>query len=85
MPIKPPVIFGRCCKRLLGCQESVDRWFGGEDGVKRSCPLCSGERAYADTCILKGLHDPLMSIAPLMSNSNASDSDREDLPDVPIQ
>ena len=32
-PIKPPVIFSRCCKRLLGCQECVDRWFGGEEGV----------------------------------------------------
>ena len=78
-PIKPPVIFGRCCKRLLGCQNCVDRWFGGEDGVTRSCSLCRAERAYADTCILKGLDELLTSISPLMSSST-EDSDREDSP-----
>ena len=78
-PIKPPVVFGRCCKRLLGCQDCVDRWFGGEDGVTRSCPLCRTEQAYVDTCILKGLDELLTSISPLMSSST-EDSDREDSP-----
>ena len=81
-PIKPPVIFSRCCKRLLGCQECVDQWFGGNDGVTRSCPLCRSERAYADTCILKGLDDLLTGILPLMNGTTVAtdDSDREDLP-----
>ena len=81
-PIKPPVIFSRCCKRLLGCQECVDRWFGGDDGVTRSCPLCRREQAYADTCILKGLDDLLTGILPLMNGTTVAtdDSDREDLP-----
>ena len=78
-PIKPPVIFSRCCKRLLGCQECADRWFGGDEGVTRSCPLCRSERAFADTCILKGLDDFLLTIAPLMAGSG-DDSESEDVP-----
>ena len=77
-PIKPPVIFSRCCKRLLGCQECADRWFGGDEGVTRSCPLC---RSDADTCILKGLDDFLSTIAPLMAGSG-DDSDSEDVPQI---
>ena len=77
-PIKPPVIFSRCCKRLLGCQECMDRWFGGEEGVTRSCPLCRSERAYADTCIVKGLDELLKTIAPLVGRGSV-DSDREDV------
>ena len=78
-PIKPPVIFSRCCKRLLGCQECVDRWFGGNDGSMKSCPLCRSERAYADTCIVKGLDEFLKSIAPLVSGSSSIESERDDV------
>ena len=78
-PIKPPVIFSRCCKRLLGCQECVDRWFGGNDGSMKSCPLCHSERAYADTCIIKGLDEFLKSIAPLVSGSSSIELERDDV------
>ena len=27
MPIVPPPIYTRCCKRILGCQTCVDRWY----------------------------------------------------------
>ena len=56
----------------------MDRWFGGEEGVTRSCPLCCSERAYADTCIVKGLDELLMTIAPLVGRDSV-DSDREDV------
>ena len=78
-PMKPPVIFSRCCKRLLGCQECVDRWFGGNDGSMKSCPLCRSERAYADTCIVKGLDEFLKSIAPLVSGSSSIELERDDV------
>ena len=56
----------------------MDRWFGGEEGVTRSCPLCHSERAYADTCIVKGLDELLMTIAPLVGRGSVN-SDREDV------
>lgn len=76
-PITPPVIFSRCCKRLLGCQTCVDSWYRGEEGMARSCPLCRSERAYAETTPLKGLDDFLRAIVPLLAcNDNTRPSDQ---------
>ena len=44
----------------------------------KCCPLCRSERAYADTCIVKGLDDLLTSIAPLVGGTSVTDSDREE-------
>ena len=84
-PIKLPVIFSRCCKQLLGCQLCVDQWYGGEEGVTRSCPLCRSERAYADTSVLKGLDDFLQSITPLINYNRSEDSDSDEFPSVSLQ
>lgn len=84
-PIKPPVIFSRCCKQLLGCQLCVDQWYGGEEGVTCSCPLCRSERAYADTCVLKGLDEFLTSVRPLINCTSNEDSDDEEVPAVSLQ
>ena len=71
-PMKPPIIFARCCKRILGCQSCVDKWYRreGEESTTLSCPLCLGERAYAETSIIKGMDDFLLSIAPMLSELN---------------
>lgn len=65
-PVVPPVIYARCCKRLLGCQVCVDTWYGGEEGKMQKCPICRSERAYADTAMLKGFDDFLQAIAPIL-------------------
>lgn len=66
-PIAPPVIFTRCCHRILGCQTCVDAWYGGEDGISRSCPMCRFDRAYSETTTLRGLDDFLGAIKPLFA------------------
>ena len=96
-PITPPVIYSRCCKRILGCEACVEGWYSGEDGRSKCCPYCRSERAYSETTRLRGLDDFLSAIAPLMDgsesigdaqpskSSSASlsvDSDQEDLPEV---
>jgi len=43
-PIAPPVTFARYCRRILGCQTCVDAWYGGEEGMSRTCPMCRFER-----------------------------------------
>ena len=78
-PITPPVIFARCCKRLLGCQTCVDGWYQGEEGMACSCPLCRSERAYADTTPIKGMDEFLRAIVPLLgSNDNTGHGDPSD-------
>jgi hypothetical protein len=78
-PISPPVIFTRCCHRILGCQTCVDAWYRGEDSVSRSCPMCRFERAYSETTTLRGLDDFLNAITPLLATPDgdptASDTD----------
>lgn len=79
-PMKPPIIFARCCKRILGCQTCVDRWYrqDGEESNTRSCPLCRGERAYAETSIIKGIDDFLLSIAPMLSDEGKDEVSSDD-------
>ena len=63
----------------------MDKWFRGDDNesTRRSCPLCRGERAYADTSIIKGLDDFLIAINPLMSEEdNGEGSSEDELPAV---
>lgn len=31
-PIKPPVIFGRCHRRIIGCQKCVEIWYKVDEG-----------------------------------------------------
>ena len=65
-PMAPPIIYTRCCKRILGCQSCVDSWYAGEEGMTKKCPICRAERAYADTAQLKGLDDFLEAITPIL-------------------
>lgn len=77
-PIEPPVIFTRCCHRILGCQTCVDAWYGGEAGISRTCPMCRFERAYSETTTLRGLDDFLRAIQPLLAEeATATASDTE--------
>ena len=79
-PITPPVIFARCCKRILGCQPCVDTWYGGETGMARKCPICRSERAYSETTVLRGLDDFLKAIAPILQagGTEAGSSENDD-------
>ena len=40
-PIRPPVMFTRCCKSILGCERCVDSWYSGEMDDQKSA-LCAG-------------------------------------------
>ena len=76
-PIVPPVIMTKCCKVILGCQQCVDTWFGGESGRKKQCPHCKHERAFTETARLYGVDDFLDGIRPLI---NMEDDQRDHFP-----
>ena len=69
-PITPPVIFARCCKSIVGCQHCIDHWYRGDQGVSKKCPLCRGDRGFADTTIILGLDDLLIGVNSLCSSNN---------------
>ena len=62
-PMVPPIIFAKCCKCILGCQQCVDTWYRGE---ARTCPRCRSDRAYVETCRPNGMDDFLTAITPLL-------------------
>ena len=80
-PMVPPIIFAKCCKYILGCQQCVDTWYRGEQGQSRTCPRCRSDRAYVETCRLNGLDDFLTAIAPLLESSNDTSDDANEYHD----
>ena len=77
--MSPPVIFGRCCKSLIGCQACVDQWFQGDGGLmQQTCPRCRTERAYAETCVVKGMDEFLVTIHPLVQADSPTSTMREE-------
>lgn len=60
-PMRPPVIFARYCKRIMGCQACIDEWYVGSEQTA-TCPVCRSERAYADTTRIRLLDDFLNSV-----------------------
>ena len=76
-PMKPPIIFARCCKSVLGCQSCVDTWYRGDEGQQCTCPNCREARAYVDTCKINGLDDFLMGIAPLLEVDSIDEGEED--------
>lgn len=74
-PLQPPPIFARCCRRIIGCQACVDRWYRGESGADQKCPLCRGDRGYADTSQIVGLDTFLQEIGGIVDAKYSSPSD----------
>ena len=75
--VKPPPIFARCCKNLLGCEACVNDLY--QDGMTKKCPICRAERAYSETCRMNGFDDFLNGISTLVEEANEdSDLDSSD-------
>ena len=64
-PMKPPPIFARCYKSILGCQSCVDSWYRGDDGQQRTCPKYREPGAYVKMTKVNGLDNFLISVARL--------------------
>ena len=77
-PMTPPIIFAKCCKNILGCQQCVDTWYRGEQGQSRTCPRCRSDRAYVETCKVNGLDDFLTGIAPLLEGNPPGEDEEVD-------
>ena len=76
---KPPVIFGKCCQQLLGCQSCIDKWFSGTSGnsFEKTCINCREERAVTQTCHLRGM-DSLLQLAGSIIESPEPVSEEEE-------
>lgn len=75
--IHPPIIYSRCCQALLGCEACVDRWYGGDEGRRRSCPLCRRERGFTETGRIRGLDDFLTGIQVYNDDNSSTQEDSD--------
>ena len=74
-PMTPPIIFSRCCKRIIGCQICVDTWYRGEIGMNKKCPLCRHDRGYSETTIIRGLDELMFGIKPIFEKRRDLDTE----------
>ena len=73
LPIKPPIIVAKCCKSIIGCEDCINQWYGGQDGLTKSCPLCRTDRAFAETMRLNGLEGFIQSLSEVFSQTTETD------------
>lgn len=76
LPIKPPVILAKCCKSIIGCEQCINQWYGGPDGLMKTCPLCRTERAFTETMRLNGLEGFISSLASIFPQSTEGEEEQ---------
>lgn len=75
VPIKPPLIIGKCCKVILGCESCVNGYYTGLDALTKPCPHCRAPRGYNETMVFRGFDDFLECIKNALSDSSSSLTD----------
>ena len=63
-PMKPPIMFSKCCRYLIGCHPCVEAWYSGERADEKACPRCRTARGLSEICRLNGLDEVLTSARP---------------------
>ena len=75
IPLCPPVIVNKCCKKILGCESCVNAWYSGPDHLTKTCPSCRAERGCIETMVLRGLNDFLDKIGKAINEDLQNETD----------
>lgn len=73
-PINPPVIAAKCCSSMIGCEECVNHWYDGPEGLSKKCPHCNKPRGYASTFQFKGINEFLVGVKGLIKSDENNPS-----------
>ena len=68
IPMKPLLIYMRCCKSIVGCEECINMWYNGEDALTKPCPLCRQDQGYNETLRILGFDDFSATAAKIFTN-----------------
>ena len=68
-PLKPPIIFAKCCKCIIGYEKCIDEWFE-DGGLSKNYPGCNVPRGLAETMRLHGLDDLVMGLQGILGEDN---------------
>ena len=82
VPVRPPVIVTKCCKKILGCEPCVNHWYSGDEALTKTCPACRADRGYNETMLLRGLDEFLIGVRQAIQTED--ERDEEELPAVTV-
>ena len=69
--MNPPIIFSRCCQRLLGCRQCLEHAYE----QNRRCPFCRQEGVLPNQSQeVRGLEELIRTIRPYFSDSASFDA-----------
>ena len=54
IPMKPPLIYAKCCKSIVGCEMCINKWYEGDEALTKPCPLWAQARGYNETQRIRG-------------------------------
>lgn len=75
------MIIAKCCKSIIGCEQCINEWYGGEDALSKTCPLCRADRDFTETMRLNGMDGFIKSVSELLSQREDAENE-EQLPPV---
>ena len=76
-PMKPPLIFTKCCKAVIGCEECINKWYSGEEALTKPCPLCRKARGYNETSQMLGFNDFVGDLQVIIGSSHDADQTQD--------
>ena len=68
--MKPPLIFTKCCKAIIGCEECISKWYSGEEALTKPCPLCRNARGYNETSQVLGFNNFVRDLEVVIGSSH---------------
>ena len=71
-PMEPPIVMGKCCKSIIGCEACTNQWYSGDEALTKSCPNCRAARGYAETVRLHGIDDVLVGLLELVDEDEVT-------------
>lgn len=75
-PAKPPIIFAKCCRSILGCEDCVNQLYA-EDTLTKTCPHCRAPRGYSETVRMCGLDDLARGLTGVLDLSPAQSPEED--------
>ena len=70
LPMKPPLIYMKCCKAILGCELCVNKWYSGDEALTKVSPLCRNARGYNETAQILSFDDFIGDVEVLLGGSS---------------
>ena len=83
IPVRPPVIITKCCKKILGCESCVNHWYSSDEALTKSCPGCRADRGYNETMLPRGLDEFLIGVRQVIQTED--EHDEEEIPAVTVE